>query len=114
MADRKTHDLVPLELAARTVYQRVYEETHRKAGMACTPEQLNGIAYAIAALLPVFTNEDDPQSFRRLSEEELLKGLFRDGGRAMIFIDGRASIRALAVSAKGLDRVARVLSAAQK
>lgn len=107
---RTTHDLVPLELAVRAVYQRVYEQKHRKAGIACTLEHLNGIAYAVAALLPLFTN--DAQGFRRLSEDELLKGLFRDGGRKMVFIDGRAAIHALAVSANGVERVSQALSAA--
>lgn len=110
MDEKAAHDLVPLELAARTIYQRVYEEQHRKAGIACGPEQLNGIAYAIGALLPLFTYEGDSQTLRPLSDEELRKGLFRDGGRSMIFLDGRPAISRLAVSASGLDNVARALS----
>jgi hypothetical protein len=109
--DQKTilHDLVPLELAARTIYQRVYEEQHRKTGRACGVDELNGIAYAIISLLPIFTYAEDPQTLRQLSNDEVLKGLLRDGGRLMIFVDGRATIPNLAVSTTELERVAVLL-----
>jgi hypothetical protein len=103
------HDLVPLELAARTIYQRVYEEQHRKMGRACGVDELNGIAYAIISLVPIFTCDNDPQTLRQLSDDEVLKGLLRDGGRMMIFIDGRAVIPNLAVSTTELERVASLL-----
>jgi hypothetical protein len=109
--DEKTimHDLVPLELAARTIYQRVYEEQHRNTGRACGVDELNGIAYAIISLLPIFTYDDNPQTLRQLSDDEVLKGLLRDGGRMLIFIDGRATIPNLAVSTTELERVAVLL-----
>jgi hypothetical protein len=103
------HDLVPLELAARTIYQRVYEEQHRKAGLACGLDQLNGVAYAIISLVPTFTYDKDPQDLRQLSADEVLKGLLREGGRSMIFLDGRAAIVVLAVSAAELERVENAL-----
>ena len=106
---RTTHDLVPLELAARTIYQRVYEEQHRKTGRACGVDELNGIAYAIISLVPIFTYDKDPQALRQLSNDEVLKGLLRDGGRTMIFVDGRATIPNLAVSTTELERVASLL-----
>ena len=104
------HDLVPLSLAARTLYQRVYEELHRRTGQACGAEQLNGIAYTIGALLPLFTHGKEPDSIRRLSDDETRKGLFRDGASTLIFLDGRPAIGRLAVSASGVERVARMLA----
>jgi hypothetical protein len=102
------HDLVPLELAARTIYQRVYAYEHGTAGVACTLEHLNGIAYAVAALVAVFTHDHD--TVRRLNEDEMVKGLFREGGRSLIFLDGRSSIGHLAVHAETIEQVARALS----
>ena len=110
MDEKAANDLVPLELAVRTVYARVYEAQHRKAGLVCSPEQLDGIAHAMAALVPVFAYDKDPAGVRRLSDQELQKGLFREGGRIMIFLDGRAPIRTFAVSAQALDIVVRELS----
>ena len=110
--EKKADDLVPLELAVETVYARVYEAQHRKAGLVCSPEQLNGIAHAIAALVPVFIYDKDPASVRRLGDHELEKGLFRECGRIMIFLDGRAPIRTFAVPGEALDSVVRQLSAA--
>jgi len=45
-----------------------------------------------------------------LSEQDLQKGLFREGGRIMIFPDGRAPVRTLAVSGEALDIVLREFS----
>ena len=103
------HDLVPLDLAARTIYRRVYEEQHRNAGVACGVDQLNGIAYTIISLVPTYTYDQDPQDLRQLSADEVLKGLLREGGRSMIFLDGRATIPVLAVSSAELNRVENAL-----
>jgi hypothetical protein len=111
MDEKTAHDLIPLELAVRTIYARVYEAQHRKAGLICGPEQLDGIAHEMAALVPVFAYGKNPASIRKLSEQELQKGMFKEGGRRMIFLDGRAPIQSLAVSADALESVARELSA---
>lgn len=108
MDNKTAHDLMPLELAVRAIYRRVYEEKHRKAGLACSPEHLNGIAYALAALQPLFIGEE---SVRPIGKDEVLKGLFRDGGRRMIFLDGRDPIERIAVSAAKLEDVVRALIA---
>ena len=110
MDEKAADDLVPLELAVETVYARVYEAQHRKAGLVRSVEQLNGIAHAIAALVPVFTYDKDPASVHRLGDQELEKGLFREGGRIMVFLDGRAPMRTFAVSSEALDTVVRELS----
>jgi hypothetical protein len=114
MDEKAANDLVPLELAVLKIYVLAFEAHHRKAGLICGPEQLNGIAHAIAALVPVFTYDKDPGSVRILSEQELQKGAFKEGGRVMIFLDSRAPIRTLAVSAGALHRVARELSASAR
>jgi hypothetical protein len=108
--EKAADDLVPLELAVQTVYAQVYAAQHRKAGLACSPEQLNGIAHAIAGLVPVFTYDKDPASVRSLNEQELRKGLFKEGGRILIFLDGQAPMRTFAVSGEALQAVVRKLS----
>lgn len=99
------HDLVPLELAARAVYRRVYEA--QDAGF----DRLNGIAHAIAAQLPLYTYDDAGEGLRLLRAEELAGGQFQDGGRAMSFADGRPRLERLAVSPSGLERVYEALAA---
>ena len=106
MDEKAADDLVPLELAVQAIYARVYEAEQRKPDL----EQLNAIAHAIAALLPVFTYDKARPSVRRLSEQELQQGLFKQGGRTMVFPDGRTPIQNLAASNEALDIVVRELS----
>lgn len=101
---------MPLELATRAICNRVYHPRGRRGRLACTLEQLNGIAYAVAALVPLFAYEADGVTVRPLGPEEISQGLFRDGGRTLFFLDGRAAIRPLAVPASGVDDVTRALA----
>lgn len=73
-------------------------------------KRFSRIAYAVAALVPLFTYEADGVAVRRLRPEEFSQGLFRDGGRTLFFLDGRAAIRPLAVSASGIEEVTRALA----
>jgi hypothetical protein len=100
---------MPLELAARAIYRRVYEDAHRKAGVACNTEHLNGIAYAIAGMLPLFVVDDSTSRPRAVESGELVRGLFREGGRRLIFLDERPALSCLAVSAARLEDVVRAL-----
>lgn len=101
-------ELVPLNVAARLIFQRVYLPFHHpQAGPL--PDQLNGLANVICGLAPVYALDERGRSARRLSAEDLSGGLFRGGARELLFLDGRESIRNLAVSGAELERAARVL-----
>jgi hypothetical protein len=110
MDERAANELVPLEFAARTIYLRVYNPPCRGTRIDCAPEQLNGIACAMATLVPLYTYDKHPTTVRRLSAEELLHGLFHDGARILVFLDGRTPIRNLAVAVSELDAVVGALS----
>ena len=100
-------ELVPLNVAARRVFQQVYLPFHHpQAGPG--PDQLNGVASALCSLAPVYSL-DGRGAARRLSAADLSGGLFRGGARELLFLDGRDSIRNLAMSSLEVERAARAL-----
>ena len=100
-------ELLPLNVAARRVFQQVYLPFHHpQAGPG--PDQLNGVASALCGLAAVYAL-DEGGAPRRLSTAELSGGLFRGGARELLFLDGRESIRNLAVSRLEVERAARAL-----
>lgn len=101
-------ELVPLNVAARRIFQRVYLPFHYPQS---TPgaDQLNGVASALCSLAPVYVLDERGSAARRLGADELSGGLFRGGARELLYLDGRESIRNLAVSAPELERAARAL-----
>lgn len=101
-------ELVPLNVAARLIFQRVYLPLHHpQAGPA--PDQLNGVANTLCGLAPVYVLGERGSAARRLSPDDLSGGLFRGGARELLFLDGRESIRNLAVSAAEVERAAQKL-----
>lgn len=66
---------------------------------------------SIAAMVPIFTHDIGGQSLRRLSDEELLTGLFRAGGKEMHFIDGRQALTTLSVAPPAIEQVITALRA---
>jgi hypothetical protein len=101
-------DLVPLNLAARTIFQRVYLPLHHpQSGPG--PDQLNGLANVICGIAPVYVVDERAGATRKLSAEDLSGGMFRGGARELLFLDGRESIRNLAVAAAEVERAARLL-----
>ncbi len=100
-------DLVPLNVAARRIFQRVYLQFHHPQSTP-GPDQLNGVASALCGLAPVYAL-DAGGAARRLSAEDLSGGLFRGGARELLFLDDREPIRNLAVSSAEVERAARLL-----
>jgi hypothetical protein len=103
------HDLMPLDLAARTVFRRVYEEKMLIAIPARQGTHLDGLAYAIAELAPLYTYEGNGITVRPLSEDELRGALFEGGAKVIRYADGRAPIEHIAVNAKTIQAVIRTL-----
>ena len=107
-AEAPLPDLVPLNVAARRIFQQVYLPLHHpQSGPG--PDQLNGLANMICGLTPVYVLDEERRRVRRLSADDLSGGLFRGGARELLFLDGRESIRNLAVSGAEVERAARVL-----
>ena len=100
-------ELVPLNVAARRVFQQVYLPFHHpQAGPG--PDQLNGVASALCSLAPVYAL-DGRGAARKLSAAEQAAREVRGGARELLFLDGRDSIRNLAMSSLEVERAARAL-----
>jgi hypothetical protein len=108
------HDLMPLDLATAVVFRRVYCDERQAPNPAPLSAQLDGLAYTIAELAPIYVYERTGHSLRLLSREELEGGLFRNGAKVLTYIDGRAPIRDLAISAKKVSAVIQALSASSE
>jgi hypothetical protein len=107
------HDLMPLDLAAASVYRRVYEDFVTSMVQARPVSHLEALAYTIAEFTSIYVYESDGNSLRALSKEELAGALFRDGARVMCYPDGRPEVRNLAVSVKALPAVVLALQNAR-
>jgi hypothetical protein len=101
------HELVPLALATRLVSAGAYGSDAR-----ITPSRLTGIAHTMAALVPLYGRAGSGEEFRRLTQEELLSGVFFNEGSELHFRDGRAPLREIAATHHGIDEVVRVLASA--
>ena len=110
LRDPSLHALLPLELAVRTIFRRVYEERLAQAVSSRHDAHLDGLAYTVASLSPIYVCQDlAGKNVRRLSGEELSTGLFRDGARDMHFMDGRPPLRGLALHVDAVQRIIEIL-----
>ena len=103
------HDLIPLNLATAAVFRRVYVERTCESASSRASAHLDGLAYVISNLVPIFAYEEEGQPVRQLHSAELAGGLFRDGGKALYFLDGRPEITLIGVRAGDIDYVASSL-----
>jgi hypothetical protein len=94
-------------VATRLVSARAYGSDARMS-----LPRLTGIAHTMAALIPLYGRAAGEQEFRRLTEEELLAGLFRKDGGELHFRDGRKPLRDIAATHHGIEEVVRVLASA--
>lgn len=99
------HELVPLAMATRLVSARAYG-----ADAWVSAPRLTGIAHTMAALVPLYARGE--HEVRRLTEAELLSGVFRKDGAELHFRDGRAPVRDIAATHHGVEEVVRVLASA--
>jgi hypothetical protein len=97
------HDLIPLELAAGTIFRRVYSERTQFHGPARLTAQLDGLAYAIAELVPIYGCEQNGVAVRLLSKDELKGALFEGGAKTITYVDGRPAIDGLAMNARHIE-----------
>jgi hypothetical protein len=95
--------LVPLELAVRYIFKEVY-------GPVNSPDKLNGLAMAIAALATIFQSDKESTNLAcAIPSAVALSGMFRGGGKELRFVDGRAPLASLCMKAKDVPHVVAVL-----
>jgi len=104
------HTLIPLGLAVGLIRSKVYAEgksTGRDPGHTV---DLNALAAFAAATVPVYEYATNPSKApRALLPSELECGMFRDGGKELRFIDGRATKCYLALNALDVECVTSLL-----
>jgi hypothetical protein len=94
-------------VATRLVSARAYGSDARGSA-----PRLTGIAHTMAALVPLYVRASGEHEFRRLTDEELLSGIFHSDGGELHFRDGRAPLRDIAATHHGIEEVVRVLASA--
>jgi hypothetical protein len=72
----------------------------------------NLYAELLSRLVTLYALSEDRQEIRALARSDMDGGSFRDGGREMFFVDGRETIRELAVARAGLKAAIEVLKRA--
>jgi len=102
------HTLIPLGLAVGLVRSKVYAD--RRLTDQGPEGDLNILASFVAGTVAVYEYATDPSRAPRvLRRSELEGGIFRDGGKELRFIDGRATKRYLAVNALDVECVTSLL-----
>ena len=88
--------LVPLDLAVRQVFRRVYR--HRPAAAPPQPERLDAIAQAWSRILKVYSYDPRKCEAHQLRAEEIAGAVFRKGAQELFCaMHERPAIRNLAV-----------------
>jgi hypothetical protein len=100
------HELVPLPLAARIVYQRAYGALLPEVHLT---DRLNGLAYYLAGLGRVYAIEDNTSAPRWLSGDEIASGHFRNGAKELHFLDERAPLLHIGVTQECIERAVNAL-----
>ena len=106
----RAHHLVPLELAVRTVFTRVYSERLLVSVPVRSTAHLDGLAYTMTELTPIYVYRADGGDTRALSKAELEGGHFWDGAKELYFVDGRPALKNLAVKVSAIGAVVKALS----
>ena len=101
--DRLPHTLVPLALAVTLVQSRF------SASTLPVSTEPNAIATFIASTVPIWEYSDDARHVPKPLPNPIRAGVFRDGGRELIFLDGRPSKFRLAVQVNDVDCVVEML-----
>src|SRR3954470_366192 len=108
------HDLMPLDLAVSLLFRRVYEEPMQTVAGGRARSHLDGLAYLVSELAPIYVYKPDGKQRRRLSESDLAGALFQDGAKRIAYVDGRPAIENLAISVKKIQALIQALTAASK
>jgi hypothetical protein len=96
--------MIPLFAAAAMAYERVFS-TRRSEGVMPSVDELDLVALALSAQLPIYGVRGAATETSRLSEEELMHGMFWGGAMRFELGDGFAAVTQLAVNKADLERV---------
>jgi hypothetical protein len=103
-------DLIPLDLAAGSLYSRVYSQD-RAGNEAVALARLDHLAAAIASQGTLYTYDAQrPGAITKVDHATLLHGRFCDGGKMLAFNDGRPPLHNLAVVMDTLGDVLALLA----
>jgi hypothetical protein len=100
-------DLVPLPIATKIIEAQLYAHD-----LGSRLGRRTGIAHAIAALVPLYVYSLNAAEIYRLTDRELLLGVFHKDGAELRFRDGRPTIKNIAVAENRIAEVASLLKSA--
>jgi hypothetical protein len=98
------NEMLPLFAAAAMAYEQVFS-TRRSAGVAPSVDELDLVALALSAHLPIYGMRSAGREAARISDEELMQGMFWGGAMRFELGDGHATVTQLAVRTSDLERV---------
>jgi hypothetical protein len=96
--------MIPLFAAAAMAYDEVFS-TRRTYGVAPSIDELDLVALALSAQLPIYGTRADGRAASPIPDEELLGGMFWGGATRFELGDGHAAVTQLQVRQADLERV---------
>jgi hypothetical protein len=96
-------ETIPLFAAAAIAYEQVFS-TRRTEGVAPSVDELDLVALALSAHLPIYGVRAAGREPARISDEELLQGMFWGGATRFELGDDIAAVTQLAVRKADLER----------
>jgi hypothetical protein len=96
--------MTPLFAAAGIAYEKVFATRHTE-GLEPSVDELDLVALALSAQLPIYGMRTDGRELARLSDAELMAGMFWGGATRFELGDGLATVTQLAVRTADLERV---------
>lgn len=109
LRDQFPHTLVPLDLAVLIVQQGVYGEN--KTACGADP---NAIASYIAATVPLYEVAKTATTAPRILINIHHEAVFNEGGKELVFLDGRRSTHLLAIPARDVPCIIAMLKEPQR
>jgi hypothetical protein len=95
---------IPLFAAAAMAYEQVFS-TRRTEGVSPSVDELDLVALALSAQLPIYGVRGAGRESARISDEELTQGMFWGGAMRFELGDGHATVTQLAVQTADLKLV---------
>ena len=97
-------DMIPLFAAAAIAYEQVFS-TRRTEGVTPSVDELDLVALALSTRLPIYGLRTPGQEASRISDEELMQGMFWGGAVRFELGGGRPTFTQLVVRKADFERV---------
>jgi hypothetical protein len=108
MAHDPAGETIPLFAAAAIAYEQVFS-TRRTEGVAPSVDELDLVALALSTRLPIYGVRSAGEEASRISDEELMRGMFWGGAMRFELSEGHATLTQLVVRKSDLEAVLRDL-----